>query len=124
LPLPARFQEVYGEAAGGRTVSQRLRLPAPGADAERRAWPLRVRDFDALMHMNNAAYLEPLEDILAAPEHGLQRVVRVEAEWRSGILPGETLELAVADQGDEFRTWFLVGGEPRAACRVTLAPGR
>ncbi|HXY93709.1 MAG TPA: acyl-ACP thioesterase domain-containing protein, partial [Acidimicrobiia bacterium] len=57
LPLGDQFYEIYGEAAGGRRVSSRLRHPGPSADTARRPWALRARDLDFLDHVNNARAL-------------------------------------------------------------------
>lgn len=75
---PARlapdFVDIYGPSTGGRTVSSRLVLDpppdsslGPPADTmdEREPWPLRVTDFDALRHVNNAAVWEVVEEYLA-----------------------------------------------------------
>src|SRR3546814_13945934 len=64
--IPAGFEEIYGEARGGRTVKARLQHPDPPVDAAARPWPLRFTDFDVLEHVNNAAYWEAVEALLAA----------------------------------------------------------
>jgi acyl-ACP thioesterase len=115
-PLPPRFDKVYGEAAGGREASQRLRLPGPvSAGQTRTVWPLRATDFDVLGHVNNAAYLHALEQLLAAKETTHRRIQQVEVEWRAGIDPGEHPELIAGDTGPEVRGWLLVGNDVRAA---------
>lgn len=115
-PLPARFEELYGEAADGREASQRLRLPGPVASGQTRTvWPLRATDFDVLGHVNNAAYLHALEQLLEAKETAHRRIQHVEAEWRAGIDPGERPELIAGDTGPEVRGWLLVGTDVRAA---------
>src|SRR3954464_4753129 len=60
-PLTPRFFELYGEAAGGRTVRARLARPDPPAAAPGRPWPLRATDFDVISHMNNAVYWATVE---------------------------------------------------------------
>ena len=64
--MPADFLAVFGPSAGGRTVPSRTVLPAaPAEDTVSRPWPLRFTDFDVLGHVNNAAYLEPVEEELS-----------------------------------------------------------
>jgi acyl-ACP thioesterase len=69
---PARlgdwFLEHYGEAADGRRVSGRLRLPPPPDDSPVRPWRVRTTDFDLLGHVNNAAYWQAVEDELVRGE--------------------------------------------------------
>jgi acyl-ACP thioesterase len=124
-PLGAPFEAVYGEAAGGRRVSPRLRHapPPPGADVA--PWPLRVTDFDVLGHVNNAAYWMPVEEALArlAPK---RRVARAEIEFRDGIEPGETVDVAevmdASSGAGRLRCWLTVAGAVRASVVVDLAP--
>src|SRR5687767_4869328 len=65
--IPAGFDEIYGEAAGGRRVKARLDHPDPPA-GERDAfpWPLRFTDFDVLGHVNNAACWQIVEEALSS----------------------------------------------------------
>jgi acyl-ACP thioesterase len=117
-PLPSRIVDDYGAAGGDRSVAQRLRLPGPAEYATTtQRWPLRVTDFDVLGHVNNAAYLEALEELLAArPTTATHRhIERVTIEWRGGIDAGDVVELASADSDTELRAWLVVAGEVRAA---------
>jgi acyl-ACP thioesterase len=122
LPLPAGFDAVYGEAAAGRKVGQRLRHGPPPADAPRVPWSLRVTDFDVLGHVNNAAYWEPVEEMLAAlaPKRWL---ARAELEFRGGLDPPDVVELiAIEADATELRTWLTVGPDVRASAVVQLLP--
>ena len=106
LPLDDSFFAIYGEAAGGRKVRGRLRHDRPPPGIESRPWSLRESDFDVLDHVNNARYLEAVEDELAArlPE----RVpVRASIEYRGAVERGDAVELA-----GEIRV--AETGEPRA----------
>jgi acyl-ACP thioesterase len=123
VPLPPRIIEGYGVAADGRPVAQRLRLPGPAQYATTtRRWPLRVTDFDVLGHVNNAAYLEALEELLAARATAAshRHIGRVMIEWRGGIDAGDVVELASVDSGTELRAWLLVAGDVRAAMVATF----
>jgi acyl-ACP thioesterase len=133
IPLGAGFDAVYGEAAGGRRVGQRLRHGPPPAGARGTPWPLRVTDIDVLGHVNNAAYWAPVEEALARLAPG-RRVARAELEFRSGLEPADAVTLltlvARGDEGDELRVWLTVGPDVRASAVVQLArppapaPGR
>ena len=69
---PARlgddFFAIYGEAGGGRTVSSRLSLGPPPADAEVRPWPVRISDLDVFGHANNAVLWSVLEEAMIGVE--------------------------------------------------------
>ena len=114
--LPAAFDGLYGEACGGRQVKARLVHPDPPADAERRPWPLRATDFDVLGHVNNAAYWEPVEDVVAG--RGLFKgPVRAELEHRSAVEPAADVELAIVEE-NPLRIWWLADGAVSASALV------
>ncbi len=125
---PARlgdwFFDHYGEAADGRKVSGRLRLPQPPDQVAARPWPLRTTDFDPLGHMNNAAHWNAVEDELArlAPERA---PASAELEYRAAIEPDDPVELRSTLDDDLLRVWLTVGGETRSAteARLGAAPG-
>jgi acyl-ACP thioesterase len=119
VPLGPEFDAAFGEAAGGRRVGQRLSHPPPPSDADRERWPVRVTDFDLLGHVNNAAYWLAAEDVLGSlhPRRGARRA---EIEFRSGIDPGEAVDLPRVAEGDELRLWFTVAGDVRASIALAL----
>jgi acyl-ACP thioesterase len=122
--LPPSFDRLYGESAQGRTVSHRLVHPPPPPDAARRPWPLRRSDLDVLGHMNNAAYWQPVEEVLAARPDVSRRHLRAELEHRGGIDAGDDVELAVADTDGAVGVWLLVGDRVEgSACIGPLPPG-
>lgn len=116
LPVPSDFHEVYGEGTR-RRIRARLEHPPAPAGAPRRPWVLRSTDFDVLGHVNNAVYWAAVEDELATRPSAL--VTRVEMEHRSGIDPGDVVELVVAGDAPT-RIWFTVGGEVRASAAYLL----
>ncbi len=118
-PLEDWFFDLYGEAAAGRRVSGRLRLPAPSSDATSREWPLRVSDFDVLGHVNNAAYWEPIEDELARVANG-RRIVAAELEHKTPVEPGESLDVRTVVDADSLSVWLTSGDTVRSAARVGL----
>ena len=88
---PARLGEdflaVYGESADGRRVRSHLRHLPPPPDAAVTSWRFRAADLDVAGHVNNAAYLTPVEETIAASEEppGLD----LEIEFREPTGPGE-----------------------------------
>jgi acyl-ACP thioesterase len=103
--LPAEFESVYGEAAGGRTVRSRLVHGAPPSGAASTRWPVRFADFDLLGHMNNAAYWVPVEELLAV--HRDRRApMRAELEYRAPVEVGHELGLVVVED-EQLRAWLV-----------------
>lgn len=108
---------VYGEAAGDRRISARLRHPLPEGASERARWRFRACDCDIAGHVNNAAYLQVLEEHMLLggatveeqqPEPG---PIELEIEYRTPAQPGERLVLASGG-----RCWIAaVDGEVNAA---------
>ena len=104
----------YGEAAGERRVSARLRHPPPDGDAQAAlAWMFRATECDVAGHVNNAAYWQPLEEELLAAERdpgGLD----AEIEFRTPAQPGHKRFLREGDMR------WIVGddGETHASIRL------
>jgi acyl-ACP thioesterase len=119
--VPPSFHDLYGEAAGGRTVKARPRHPsAIPADAAARAWPLRFTDFDLLQHVNNAAYWVPVEEALAE-RRDLRAPLRAEIEYRGGLDRGAQPEVAVLDRAaDGLAMWIREAD--RLAATVEVRP--
>ena len=113
--LPAAFEDLYGEACAGRQVKARLVHGEPPAEAAVEPWPLRATDFDVLGHVNNAAYWEPVEDVLAG--RGMfAGMVRAELEHRLAVEPAAKVDIALAE--DPLRIWWLVEGSVAASALV------
>lgn len=102
--LGDRFWSVYGDAVRPRKVHGRLSHPSPPAGAEVREWPLRFADLDRVGHINNAVYLEALEEEMAFP-------ARVEVEFRAGLSRESPVELVLCDGA----VWFCQGGQVAAS---------
>ena len=103
------FAARYAPAAGRRTVTARLSHgPAPAAGPADAPWPLRFTDFDVLGHVNNAAYWEPVEEVLAA-RRDLRAPLRTEVEFVQPIAPGEAPRLVRRDGADGDVALWLVG---------------
>ncbi len=117
-PLRDWFFDHYRDAAGGRRVTSRLRLPAhPPADAAVRPWPLRVTDLDVLDHVNNAASWAAVEDELATRRPGF-RVQRAEMEYRAPVDLGDPVELRSVLRDGTVQCWLTSGDEVRTAARI------
>ena len=91
IPLSEEELSVWGETAGGRKVTARLRHPAPEENVERFTWHFRGTECDMAGHINNAAYLQPLEEELL--RDGELDSIDVEIEYRSPAQPGDKLVL-------------------------------
>jgi acyl-ACP thioesterase len=112
--LPVRLSEgfhaVYGESAGGRRASSKLRHPPPPQEGTERAeWAFRTADLDLAGHVNNAAYWRIAEQHLRGTDDG-----SIEIEYRAGADAGPATILA-ADR----MLWVLDGaGELSASIRA------
>lgn len=113
------FDALYGEAAGGRKVSARLRHGGPPGDAPRRPWALRTTDLDVLGHVNNAVYWEVVEQALV-DRRELRAPLRAEVEHRTAVEQGATVEWVAQDQGEAIAVWVLADGA--VAASATVAP--
>jgi acyl-ACP thioesterase len=102
---------VYAEAAGGRRISARLRHPAPDAAEEIARWRFRACDCDIAGHVNNAAYLQVLEEHLLLGEPAEPGPLELEVEYRTPAHPGDKLVLVSGP-----RCWIAAAdGEVNAA---------
>ena len=119
---PARlapgFGGIYGEAANGRGADARLTHDArPPEPASRRSWPLRATDFDVLGHVNNAAYVEVVEEVLAErPELWID--ARVEVEYRDPLLPGGAPQLVTRASSEGLDLWLVAGATTHFTARI------
>jgi acyl-ACP thioesterase len=122
--VPARIESfgVYAEATGGRPVSTRLELPAPGADATRVAWPLRATDVDLHGHVNNAVYWQAVEDTVLRDGVDARRPLVAELDHRDPVDLADPLEVATERGEEGARLGFYVNDVARAVARVTQLP--
>jgi acyl-ACP thioesterase len=111
-PTPLSRDElgVWAETARGRKVTARLRHPAPGGVEESVPWRFRGTECDLAGHVNNAAYLQPLEEELLQDED--PRSIDVEIEYRSPAQPGDKLVL----RNGTYRWIVSPDGETHASC--------
>ena len=103
--IPAEFDELYGEAHGGRRVKARLDHPdPPDADLDGFAWPLRFTDFDVLGHVNNAACWQIVEQALSE-RRDLRAPLRAEVQHRTAIERDTTVEVQTLNEDDALHIW-------------------
>lgn len=118
--VPPEFHEVYGEAAGSRTVSSRLSLPTEPEPAglQVRRWPLRHTDYDVLGHMNNAAYWSAVEDEVARVGLSWSGAKAFELEYRTAIEPGDGVELVSQATEGGLMLWLRSERGLHAVARI------
>jgi acyl-ACP thioesterase len=109
--LPEWFVRTYGPAAGGRSVSSRLRIGPPPGGLPGRPWQVRVADLDVLGHVNNSVLWAPVEEELADRK---ATPSSVELEFLAPVLAGDDVA-RVADPADggRFSMWLTVEDQVR-----------
>lgn len=127
--VPDDVAGVLAESSDGRKVNARLLLGRDDAstagmvdDAGTFDWPLRFADFDVVGHLNNAAYWEALEEVLAGVR-SLRAPMRAVMEHVAQVEPGGRLE--VSWRGDDIsrRLTLAEDGEVRAEAWAGPLPG-
>jgi acyl-ACP thioesterase len=106
--------EMWGQSTAGRSVTARLRHPAPEDVEDSFAWQFRGTELDLAGHVNNAAYLQPIEEELI--RGGDLDSIDVEIEYRSPAQPGE---MRVLRNG--ARRW-IVNSEGETHASIIIAP--
>ncbi len=114
------FFALYGEAAAGRRIKGRLLHAGPpaGGAGERWPWRLRFTDFDVLSHVNNAAYWEIVEEVLAGRRE-LRAPLRAELEHRHAIERGAEVDVVVEAREAAVALWIRADGVVAATALVT-----
>ncbi|MDQ6817608.1 MAG: thioesterase [Actinomycetota bacterium] len=102
----------YGEAAGGRRVSARLRHPAPRPAERSFTWIFRASECDLAGHVNNAAYWHPLEEELlrGSDPDGID----VEIEYRTPAQPGAKTVIC------DGRWRWIIGDEGETLASIVM----
>lgn len=118
--LSPDFDAVYRSASGGRRVKSRRLHGDPAGSVPGRAWALRFTDFDVLRHVNNSAYWEIVEEVLAT-RRDLRAPLRAELEHRFAVERGSEVEVVVEPVGDRDATalWILADGIVAATALIT-----
>lgn len=120
LALTESFRALIGEAAAGRRVSARLHvgrdLPAIAPTASF-AWQLRFADFDAVGHLNNAVYWEPLEEYLGSHrEH--RAPLHATVEHHRSVEPGAQVTVHVYELDDRVVLRIADGEETASLAQL------
>lgn len=125
--VPARIPDEFGAAFGVPPLDfEPLRVaaePPPGA----RVVPglVRARDLDPMGHANNTAYVDWLEEAVAAAGGEAQVAVlprTLRLEYLVPAAPGTELRLVAWRDGEAW-VHALAGADGRALARGRLAPG-
>jgi acyl-ACP thioesterase len=118
-PIPLTEEEIamWGESTAGRKITARLHHPSPEGVEDSLPWRFRATECDVAAHINNAAYLQPLEEELLASGVGGGELesIDVEIEYRSPAQPGDMLVLR-----DGARRW-IVNGEDEIHASLIIA---
>ncbi|MGA0862851.1 MAG: acyl-[acyl-carrier-protein] thioesterase [Ilumatobacteraceae bacterium] len=115
--VPADVAEVLRVSADGRNVGAKLLLKTSTIDLDAMnvdTWPLRFSDFDAVGHMNNAAYWEVLEEQLLA-DRSVRAPLRAVVEHVAQIEPGAVVDRHVDATSGEATVVLRADGSVRAA---------
>ena len=121
--VPGDVAAILASSADGRRIGARLVLKTSQMDAAAPVspWPLRFSDFDAVGHMNNAAYWEVLEEQLVA-DRALRAPMRAIVEHVAQVEPGERIVRRVAARDGEACVVLEAGdGEHATDDRVRAA---
>ena len=121
LQLSDRFRELIGEAAAGRKVSARLlvgrNVPTDVQSVPRVNVPLRFSDFDAIGHLNNAVYWEPLEEYLGG--HRERRApLHATVEHHRSVEPGAVMTVSTYELDSRVVLHLRDGDETASLIQV------
>lgn len=121
--VPEDIADDLAVSSAGRKIGARLLLKpgAFGEGATESEWPLRFSDFDAVGHMNNAAYWEVLEESMAQ-RRDMRDGLRAVMEHVVQVEPGQRLSRQVIDSPDGVGVHLCVNGNIHAAAWMGLNP--
>ena len=83
---------------------------------------LRSTDFDLLQHVNNAAYLDAVEDELMDHQDLLRQRHRVVIEYSHPVVPGSSMTIRRRRTGHRLQMWMTVDDRVAATVTVTGQP--
>jgi medium-chain acyl-[acyl-carrier-protein] hydrolase len=101
----------------------RLALPDAPADAVVSAWPVGIRDLDPMAHVNNATYLDVLDEAIGADTGSLtgpQPPVRYELEYLRPALPRVQVSVIRWVTSGQTVAVFRVDDDELMRARLTL----
>ena len=130
--MPSRISDDAFELLSSMTDEHRLRWKslnpekapdAEGASADDREHVLRSTDFDPFKHLNNAAYLEAVEDELVEHLDLIDGPHRLVIEYLRPIVPGTPITLRRVREPERLLLWMLIpddDGEDQVAATVSV----
>src|SRR5205823_9827220 len=128
--VPREFFDLFGSRVKTFTPARVLLPPTP-ADAARHELVVRPQDLDPMGHVNNAAYVDFLEESLIADGRSAwleRRPRRYRLEYVAAAESGETLTGALWPLGGDVLGFRLTGPSGaevlRAALDVSAGPER
>ncbi|MFT4201046.1 acyl-[acyl-carrier-protein] thioesterase [Gordonia sp. (in: high G+C Gram-positive bacteria)] len=129
--MPSRISDEALELLSSMTDEHRLRWKAMNPEkapesgsAPDREHVLRATDFDPFKHLNNAAYLEVLEDELLDHPELVAGPHRMIIEYMRPIQPGAKLTIRRLLDEDSLTLWMLMDddGEQKVAATMSVGP--
>lgn len=130
--MPSRISDLAMDTLTPMTDEHRLRwkamnpgkAPAPEElDLPDREHVLRITDFDPFKHLNNAAYLEAVEDELVDHQDLLDGPHRAVIEYLRPITPGTRVTVRRQRLSDALLIWIMTAddaGELQVAASVSV----
>ncbi|QDQ99449.1 hypothetical protein FO059_16485 [Tomitella fengzijianii] len=123
---PMRISDELEADLLARTTEHRLRwrpmltaaAPAFTDGTDEQDFALRSADIDPMRHLNNAVYLQAVEDLLAEEPALRSAPHRVIIEYLRPVEPGARLRVRSAATDGGVGLWFLVDGVEHARARV------
>ncbi|AZG48225.1 acyl-[acyl-carrier-protein] thioesterase [Gordonia insulae] len=118
--MPSRISDEMFEMLSSMTDEHRLRWksmnPDKAPELSEVALPdrehvLRITDFDPFKHLNNAAYLEAIEDELVDHPELVAGPHRAVIEYLRPIVPGVPITLRRVRDADRLLVWMLIPGD-------------
>ncbi|MFI6040415.1 acyl-[acyl-carrier-protein] thioesterase [Nocardia sp. NPDC051321] len=82
-------------------------------------YPIREVDIDLLMHMNNAAYWQAVEQFLPAHSGLLAQPYRAIIEYNAPITGDQSLHIRSGDRGTGLELWFVTAEKCHAAAQIS-----
>lgn len=121
--LPKRMSDEFMAPMLEITTDHRLRWKAALSmdvpdDYVATDFPLRAADIDWLAHVNNAVYLQAVEEVLAVSGGVPEMPYRCVIEYAKPLVAGEKLQLLSRVGPDGLDIWFTVDGDIRAVARI------
>lgn len=131
--MPSRISDESLDILMSMTDEHRLRWQsmnpekAPDAaelDLPDREHVLRITDFDPFRHLNNAAYLEAVEDELVDHADLLDVPHRLVIEYLRPITPGTPITVRRKRIADCLYVWLLIPGDDDLVSAATVSVAR